>query len=572
MPRSFVSTLLLLAACAPDPGDTDTDVAPVVGCAPTTFKAPPACGTGPRARGALIAGEGDGGYDATLAAKARRHDRLFRALFSAQTGVNSELTVPLEDADARAAIDAFVAGDGWDFEAVTGRSVTDTVGMWTKVAGGYAGVGIAADAFRYGVLRDEGAPCAEVDEARAQVLAALDGLHRASAITGVPGVIARGYARNDVDSAGSTVDTVPLFDDVGAPLPVEKTNGTWRADNSGGLYPDYVWEDSCSRDMLVGWAFGYGGAWEVIAQDPTIAGDVKARMQADAAAIARSLLTVQASGYDLEVRDADGRMTLNGALNENSIDTVYLDGVQNGPYAMMSLGILSALSMVAQDAEIEAALNDTLIAERRLHEIARDRAYLVDFGNASNFSNYNMDFAAGILGERYLCDADARKAMAGAVDAGQYEIPGRGRQPAEQGQTLYDLAAVLARLGGGAWWPSEGAVDQGPLGRGLATLTEFPDAPFWANAVENCDADEIAAGACLAVDGTPITLMPTLGRGDVLTATEPVPMRLRPASNYHWRSNPYAVNGDGDGTSLYPGVDFRVAYWPGRWVTPQPRE
>ncbi len=78
------------------------------------------------------------------------------------------------------------------------------------------------------VLRDEGAACEEVDRARAHLHAALDGIHRAVAITGAPGVIARGYIRRDLPGGEDTV-TVPLFDAAGRPLPTEKTNGTWRA-------------------------------------------------------------------------------------------------------------------------------------------------------------------------------------------------------------------------------------------------------------------------------------------------------------------------------------------------------
>ena len=44
-------------------------------------------------------------------------------------------------------------------------------------------------------------------------------------------------------------------------------------------------------------------------------------------------------------------------------------------------------------------------------------------------------------------------------------------------------------------------------------------------------------------------------------------MAIRPPSNYFWRSNPYEVNsGGGGGSLLLPGVDFRLAYWMGRWA------
>jgi hypothetical protein len=53
-----------------------------------------------------------------------------------------------------------------------------------KVAGLYAGDGVAADAYRYMVLRDQGAPCDEVRRAREWLLGDLEALHVVVAITG----------------------------------------------------------------------------------------------------------------------------------------------------------------------------------------------------------------------------------------------------------------------------------------------------------------------------------------------------------------------------------------------------
>jgi hypothetical protein len=83
---------------------------------------------------------------------------------------------------------------------------------------------------------------------------------------------------------------------------------------------------------------------------------------------------------------------------------------------------------------------------------------------------------------------------------------------------------------------------------------------------ENCDADEIAANLCLANDGTLLVLLGNVGWNGDLVAASPVPMRTRPPSNYYWRSNPFKVNGDGDGSGMSPAVDFRFAYWMGRWT------
>ena len=57
-----------------------------------------------------------------------------------------------------------------------------------------------------------------------------------------------------------------------------------------------------------------------------------------------------------------------------------------------------------------------------------------------------------------------------------------------------------------------------------------------------------------------------VGRNDALITEEPVPMRIRPISNFYWRSGPYIPNGGSNGPGMYSGVDFRLAYWAARWV------
>lgn len=571
MRRALLGFVLLgVAGCAaPVPADDD-DTTPEptpapVGCAPTEWTEPPACGSGPVARGGLLPGPGDAGFDADLAGRVTEHDRLFHAVFAWSTGVNTEVSIDLGES---ALLDTFMASDSWDFEEATGRPVTDLVTSWGKAAGLYAGVGIAADAYRYGALRDEGAPCVEVDRARELLLRSLEGLHRASAITGVPGVIARGSARVDHPGAGATVETTPLFDETGAPLPEEKDNGTWRDDNSAdGAYSDYVWEDSCSRDMLMGWATAYGAVWEVVGLDPTIDAAVKDELVADATALARSLMTVQDSGFDLEIRDADGRRTFHGILHEESIDTVYTPGVTNGPNAMMAAGAAAALATVAQDAEVQEWLEGQLLGERRLHELARDRSAILDFGVNTNFSGYNMVFTGGLLAERLVCDDEARGVFAVALHDTLYDPEGEERQPVEQAQALYDLAGLAGQRVARAWGSADEAPDEAVLGQLVDTLTDFPAAPYVDTYVENCDADEIASGVCVGVDGvTQITVLEATGWNDAVVAAEPIPWSIRPPSNYHWRSNPYEVNrGDPSGGRLLPAVDLRFAYWAARW-------
>lgn len=558
----FLSAWMLAACAGPTPVAPLDTAAHGASCPTVAWTQPPACGTA-TARASLLPGPADAGHDAALATKARRMDRVFHAAVAWGTGVNAEVNIAA-DHPGRETIQRWLDEDeGYDLESWSGQPMTELVDGWTKAAGAYAGAGVAADAFRYGALRDEGADCAEIEVARDQLHRSLAGLHRAVAITGVPGVIARGYARNDLPG-GESIETVPLFDDNGDPLPEEKTNGTWRDDNSG-LYPDYVWEDSCSRDQLIGWAIGFGAAWEVIAADPTIDGAAKDALQADAVALARGLMVVGAEGYDLEIPDADGRVTYHGYMNEQSVDRYYLPGAENGQNALLAIGIIGALAAASGDPDASDYLDEELLGERGLADMAVRTSGLIDFGPSSNYSGYNMGFAGGWLAQRMVCDESARTHLRAAVDTSQYERPGRERQPAEQSQALYHIAALQARLGGGAWSDPDGDFDATVLERTLVVLDEFPEAPFFTDVTENCDAGEIESGLCEAADGTVLHLLGPVGWNDALVAEEPVPMRLRPHSNYFWRSNPYEVNGGSVG-QLYGGVDFRFVYWMGRWV------
>ena len=133
-------------------------------------------------------------------------------------------------------------------------------------------------------------------------------------------MIVRALANVELPGAGQN-QTVPLFNDAGQPLPLEKNNGTWRVDQSG-LYPNLIWEDSCSRDMYVGWHL-HMLQFGAIRTDPAFSDDLKHRLRADAKALVASLMREGEEGFDLEIRDADGRRTFHGILDEHS-DRTYI--------------------------------------------------------------------------------------------------------------------------------------------------------------------------------------------------------------------------------------------------------
>lgn len=556
--------------CDQDPGPGDV---PPADPGPPPFN-PPECGTMTYAWRGLIPGPGEPGFDTDLDAKARRIERAWQTFHADAMGLNTDVTIALANTDDRDAIQTWLhEHDDWDFQGFFGKTPRQVVTSQHKVAGLYGGVGAAADAFRYAVLRDQGYPCDELAQARTHLLRAIEGLHTVVAITGAPGVIARGIARKDLPGDGQAT-TMPLFDGEGRPLPLEKNNGTWREDFSdGGQYPDLIWEDSVSRDMYVGWAAAYASVWEVIRDDPAFDPALKDRLRADALAVARQLMVVRESGYDLELPDADGRTTLHGWLNEANIDgQFYLEGFENGFHATMALGIVAAWVFVTEDPDLTAWLRDELIAKRELPRIVAEQAgVLLDMGLKSNFSNYNMAFTGIWLAFRYLDDPAVQATLRTAVRDQMYARPGQNRQPDEIGYSFYDFIYAAGRAGMNVWWPMATEPEADAVERGMTTLRDYADAPYWdfekrncPDAVCDCDDTAIASSECTALDGTALTVLGCVGRNCDLVCVQPLPMRTLGPSNYHWRSNPYIPNRGGSGAALLPAVDFRIAYWMGR--------
>jgi hypothetical protein len=364
--------------------------------------------------------------------------------------------------------------------------------------------------------------------------------------------MARSLARTDLPHA-QLAEPVPLFAEDGSPLPPEKNNGTWRLDQTGD-YPNYVWEDSLSRDMLVGWAMAFGAVWEVVKDDDSIPADLKARFQEHALDEARALMLVRESGYDLEIPDADGRLTFHAYLNENVIDRFYLDGAENGFHAIMALGIVGALAYAAEDPDIDAYL-DRLITDRKLAQIAEKDMLVIHLGYGSNFSNYNMAFTAMYLALHFIDHPKANVWIdkANAEELYKKEGAQEDRQPAVLKQSFFDFI-YAAR-----------SHDPEAIENGLETLRQYSDAPYFEDPMINCDEAELASGVCTLLDGTMVTVLGPVGWNETLIAKELIPMSVRPASNYHWRSDPHRVNGDG-APRVLPAVDFRAAYWMGRWL------
>ncbi|MCB1152048.1 hypothetical protein KDL45_00255 [bacterium] len=537
---------------------------------------------------AMLPGPGQDGYDADLEAKARRIDRQFHNFAAyAIDGIATDAVVEAEDTEDRELIEAFLRdSDEWSFQKYTadlglnggaGLDAFDVVDGWEKVAGMYGGVGVAADAYRYAVMKEQGYPQADIDQARDYVEEGLDGLIAIHDITGVEGIIARGYARLDApgSSAYYATKVTPLFDEHGDPLPPEKGNGSWRADNStDGAYPNFIWEDSCSRDMFIGWAAGFAAIWEVIRDDPAFSQAKKDHLQEIAKWVVEQLSIVRDSGYDLEIWDADGRQTYHGFLNEHSVDRLYIPGdfLRNGLISGMAIGSVSAFAYVAEDEEVDAYLYDTLIEQRQLHEHFRANMLGYNVGYVTNFSAVNMAYMGAWLTVRYNKDPEVIQAMQYSIDHFLWNLDdSKWFDPRDVNDSLFSYYTAGGLAGSSAFHGADQPFDTAIVDPGTDTLRGYPDAPYWDFAVFNCDESEIESGHCVGNDGvTEWEVLGEISRNGELIVDKPVPMALRPPSNYHWRSDPYAPNGDGnvsnDGSGMNSAVDFRYAYWLGRYV------
>ena len=510
----------------------------------------------------LVPGPSEPNHDAALLQKMGGYERQVHGILSVPLGWGLEAFVPQNQ---RSVVETFINSGQSDFKAATGKHPYEILSDYGEYGdlGMFGGVQAAGDAYRYMVLRDTGAPAAEVDAARTHLIRMMQGLHWYHQITGVPGVVVRGLRRitpepGDPPLPGTPPQTVPLFDGSGNPQPAKK-EPTWRADQSGEL-PFLIWLDDTSKDQVDGWVFALGAAYDAAKDDPTIPNSVLQPLIDDARAVGHKWMekhTFINKETDLVIVDADGRPTTFHDLSaEEASAGLVLDTPVNGFNAIMSLGMMRTFFHMTGDEKIGRYYYEELIGRRNYLQVAEDSVNLIYLKEQTNYSNVNMAFVAAYGLLRYETDP-ALAAHVRRILENKLYAPGVSRQAKGLKQSFFDFIYAGFRTEG----------TKGPGGQavadGLETLKELRSAPYWNDAVENCDAAETAALSCKGIDGTPITLSPKPGRGDSLVATAPLPMRIRPPSNFEWRSDPHAVNGGG-GTRLNPGAELLTAYWLGR--------
>lgn len=522
------------------------------------------------------------GHDPELSAKAEAQQRQFDEFNAHPFGLS--LNVDMKDIDARARVSAYLAQSEttpfMTFDGTHQHELMNEYGEYGDL-GFFGGVALVGTAFRYLALKQEGAPENELAPARANVERAARSWHVFYRVTGGKGVLARGIQRvvpenpEDAPIPLSSEGVIPLADENGNPLPAPKSNGSLRTDMSQGELPagEWRWVDSASKDQLIGQMLGMVVLYEAIKDDLTIDQKILQELAQDAKDVAHVLMTKREilgmeglSGqgeYDLIIMDADGRATMYHDLNPLSLEKIYLPedtDSYNLFNLFMAIGTLKAMHHVSGDPEIEAFLYEELLGRRGFLEKARDwrgdNAFNYIYMD-KNTNTDNPDLTSVALFITLFCETDPeiRAVWQDFLEEGWWNREGQFQTAARSKQPFWH-AIYLAMTERGT---SKALVEE------LSNLIKgFPMGPYWDDRVQNCDAEELAAMKCVAVDNKTILNLVKVENGNAL-ADEALDPRIRPPSDFNARSNPFGVNGGGNGLRLNPGGDILAAYWMARY-------
>jgi hypothetical protein len=411
--------------------------------------------------------------------------------------------------------------------------------------GGVASVGVAA---RFIALKKAGAPEAELARARDAVVRAAN-LWIVYGSIGGPGVVARGIRR--VNSTPAIPGEIPATT---TDVPAKKSP-LWRKPVAKG-FDDYIWIDDTSKDQIIGYALATVWIYDALRDDPMAPEGLTERLGKPLVAFARALMKVAPeNGADMIARDSDGRLTSFGDLNSRMISSSGAplpedSTLRNGFNAAMGAAVIRAAFHVSGQQDIGEFYYQDLIGKRDYPKDIATNAGAVFLGPKTNYSNVNMlAMALATLG-RTETDPYVRAKLSDALRA-QFWDTGNDRDVSHVKQAWFD--AIY-----GAYGPTP---PSDLRARVKENLSGFQPAPAYQRDRVNCDDAEIAAGSCLAIDGkTTIVLSLTRGHNDVVVAKTPLPMSIRPDTDFAWRGDPHGVNG-GPGNRMNPGGDVLAAYW-----------
>lgn len=507
----------------------------------------------------------------------QRHERQFYGFNALPFGVS--LDAHVASPEDRGLIDQFLAQtESDDVKAVTGKHPFEMMTSYGEHGdlGFFGGIALAGTAHRYLALKAEGAAAEVLAQARERLVRAAESWHVCYVVTGGNGLVARGIGRmvpenpDDPPIPGVNVPLVPLFDEEGNPFPDPKTNGEWREELSDGVLPagTWTWIDSASKDQLSGQVFAMVALYDAMKDDPDIDQGLVVRIQEDALGVARMLmkdrLIDELSGlggsgtYDLIIMDADGRPTMYHDLNPLSLEKVYVpqgSAIYNLFNMVLAQGVLKGLYHITGDPEVEAYLYKELYADRGwLNKIADWRSSdcfdYIYAGVNTNFDDPDMTSIGLFLGIYLENDPEVLSVLLSFLEESWWNREGESHTAKLCKQPLWHSIYLAV---------TDRGIDPALVAEYADLMMGFNLGPYWNDRRENCDADELASGSCLAEDGTTVLTLERVD-GNNAMATEALHPSIRPPSDFNARSNPFDVNGGG-GLMLNPGGDLLASYW-----------
>ncbi len=500
--------------------------------------------------------------DAALAKLVDGYQRQQDVFATAEIGVSLN---PWIKPESLASVRDFFAQDAQrDFKVFSGKHPFEVVERFNEHEdlgnfGGIASVGYAA---RFIFLKKSGAPESELAPARDAVVRAANAWIVYGSIGG-PSVVARGIRRTKpLDPTapplpGAIPELVPLKDASGNPLPAKKSP-VYRAPIAKDM-DGWIWVDDTSKDQVIGYALATVWLYDALRDDPMAPPGLTEKLAQPLVLFARALMkVVPEKGVDMYARDADGRLTSFGDLNDRLItsagDPLPEDStLRNGFNAAMGAAMIRSAFHVSGQQDIGEFYYQELVGKRDYPGSIAKNAGAIFTGPRTNFSNVNMlAIALAVLG-RTESDPYVRERLGSALQT-QFWDAGSDRDVSHVKQAWFD--AIY-----GAYGPRP---TSDLRARVMENLSGFQPAPAMQRDRINCDDAEIAAGRCVAIDGTTIlALSSTPGHNNSVVAKTLLPMSIRPDSDMAWRADPYGVN-NGPANRMNPGGDVLGAYWLGR--------
>jgi len=296
------------------------------------------------------------------------------------------------------------------------------------------------------------------------------------------------------------------------PAPGEE--GAWR--QGVGDYRDYRWLGDVSVDQVDGAVFGYAVAFDLI-EEPSI----RRQIAEDVAAIADHLLE-----HRMEIIDVEGRRTRHGDLG-NGFFSEDLN-------ALIALMIMKVAHHVTAEPRFEKAYYD-LIARGYADRAAAARDKWWEYLIGINHSDNNLAFLAYYPLLRLEQDPSLKRIYQRGLRRAWQVV----RVEANPLFTFIDQALLPV------------ASPTPALEQAIQTLFYFPsmkrDIP-----VDQSGRPDLCRSFWRDRQGR-------------LQSCRPLPIQDRPADSFEWKENPYRLKGEGDGRTLFAGVDYLLPYWLGRY-------